>query len=278
MNETWLFVDSGSGTPAFNMAMDEALLNWHSEGKIPPVLRMYGWEPAGISVGFFQKIEGSIDTDEAGRRGIPLVRRQTGGKAVLHDEELTYSILVSEAHPAIPKPVKEAYLVLSKGLLEGYRFLGIDAEFAVPPTRNASLSAVCFEEPSWYELTVAGRKVAGSAQTRKKEVVLQHGSVPLVIDDEKLFSLFRFPDEVRREKARNAFRSRAAAISELAGRPVTFEEAKTAFREGFERGLGIRLQPFDPPPELLAEAGELERKYGSDEWTYIREKEGERLP
>lgn len=276
MNETWMFIDSGHGSPAFNMAMDEVLLNWHSEGKIPPVIRFYGWEPAGISVGFFQKVNGSIDTANADRLGIPLVRRQTGGKAVLHDQELTYSILVTETHPAMPKTIKDAYLVLSQGLLEGYKELGIQAEFAVPKSELASGSAVCFEEPSWYELTVDGKKAAGSAQTRKKGVILQHGSVPLTLDEAKLFDLFIYPNDRLKEKAREAFRDRAVAINDLVSRPVSFDKAKDAFRTGFEQGLHITLQPFDPPAELMAEVRGLERKYSSDEWNYLREKEGER--
>ncbi|AQQ52395.1 lipoate--protein ligase family protein [Planococcus lenghuensis] len=276
MNDTWMFIDSGHNSPAFNMAMDEVLLNWHSDGKIPPVLRFYGWEPAGISVGFFQKVNGSIDTVSAERLGIPLVRRQTGGKAVLHDQELTYSVLVSEAHPAMPKTVKDAYLVLSQGLLEGYKKLGIRTEFAIPESTSASGSAVCFEEPSWYELTVDGKKAAGSAQTRKKGVILQHGSIPLALNEDKLFDLFIYPNEHVKEKVRAAFRNRAVAINDLLPQPVSFNEVKAAFQAGFEQGLSITLQPFDPPAEMLAEAHELEQKYSSDEWNYLREKEGER--
>lgn len=275
MNETWLYIDSGYGTPAFNMAMDETLLNWHSRGDIPPVLRFYGWAPAGISVGFFQKVKDSIDIKNAEKYGIPLVRRQTGGKAVLHDKELTYSILISEAHPVMPKSVKEAYLILSRGLIEGYQFLGIEAELALPTSKNLSKSAVCFEEPSWYELTVGGKKAAGSAQTRKKGVILQHGSVPLTMDEEKLFDLFIYQDEHVKEKARTTFRSRAVAINDLLPKPVNLEEVKAAFQAGFEKGLGIRLQAFEPPNELISEVYELERKYASEEWNYLREEKGE---
>lgn len=274
MNETWLYIDSSSGTPAFNMAMDEALLNWHSRGDIPPVLRFYSWAPAGISVGFFQKVKDTIDIKNAEKYGIPLVRRQTGGKAVLHDQELTYSILIAEAHADMPKSVKEAYLILSKGLIEGYRVLGIEAELAHPVSKSSG-SAVCFEEPSWYELTVEGKKAAGSAQTRKKGVILQHGSVPLTMDEQKLFELFIYPNEHMKEKARTAFRNRAVAINDLLPKPVNLEEVKTAFQAGFEKGLGIRLQAFEPPNELMSEVYELEKKYASDEWNYIREGKGD---
>ncbi|PSL41379.1 lipoate-protein ligase A [Planomicrobium soli] len=273
MKDTWFFVDSGHCTPAFNMALDEALLSWHSAGKIPPVLRFYGWEPAGISIGFFQKVDGQIDLAGAERYGVELVRRQTGGKAVLHDYELTYSVIVSENHPDMPQTIKEAYLVLSKGLLEGYKELGINAGFAIP--RNERLkkgSAVCFEEPSWYELVIDGKKAAGSAQTRKGGVILQHGSIPLEIDKIKLFDLFLYPDKEVKERARKAFDKRAVAINDVLPAPISFDHAKAAFKKGFERGLDIELQPYELPTLLVEEALELEKKYKSEDWNYLRER------
>ncbi len=271
MKETWYFVDSGHCTPSFNMAMDEALLNWHSEGKIPPVLRFYGWKPAGISVGYFQKVNGKIDVDGAKNYGIDLVRRQTGGRAVLHDQELTYSVLVSENHESMPSSVKEAYLVLSKGLLEGFRELNINAEFAIPEGKlKTTNSAVCFEEPSWYELIVEGKKAAGSAQTRKKGVILQHGSIPIEVDKVKLFDLFLYPNERVKERARRAFDDKAVAINEVSKTNISFEQVKTAFKTGFERGLDIEFEPFELSSGQLAEVHELEKKYKSEEWNYSR--------
>ncbi len=271
MKETWYFVDSGHGTPSFNMALDEALLNWHSQGEIPPVLRFYGWKPAGISVGYFQKVNGKIDVKGARQHGIELVRRQTGGRAVLHDQELTYSVLVSEDHEAMPASVKGAYLAISHGLLEGFKNLGIEAEFAVPEGKlETTDSAVCFEEPSWYELIVAGKKAAGSAQTRKKGVILQHGSIPLHVDKVKLFDLFVFPNDHVKERARRAFGDKAVAINEVSKHPINFEEAKQAFKTGFERGLDIELKPFKLSEEQVAEVHALESKYKSEEWNYSR--------
>lgn len=277
MKETWWFVDTGFGTPAYNMAMDEALLNWQSRGGIPPVLRFYGWEPAGISVGFFQKVAGGIDTEYAARLGIPIVRRLTGGQAVLHERELTYSVFVPETHPAMPKTVKEAYLVLSQGLLEGYRELGIPAQFATPSAGGKSSSAICFEKPSWYEMTIDGKKAAGSAQTRKGGVILQHGSVPLAMDEGKLFDLFVYPDERTKEQARQAFRSRAVAINDYFGEEVDLATVKGAFRQGFEKGLDIELRKVGLPAEVAAEVEQLVKKYESDEWKFLREQEGERV-
>ena len=115
MGETWYFIDSGVKRPAYNMAFDEVLIDWHSRGLIPPVLRFYGWKPAGLSLGHFQKTVGRIDIDAAKAKGIDIVRRPTGGLAVLHDKELTYSVVVSEKHEKMSPSIIEAYRVLSKG-------------------------------------------------------------------------------------------------------------------------------------------------------------------
>lgn len=272
MKETWYFVDSGYGTPSFNMAMDELLLEWHSQGEIPPVLRFYGWEPAGISVGYFQKVNGKIDVKSAMNYGVELVRRQTGGRAVLHDQELTYSVLVSEDHPSMPRSVKDAYMVISKGILEGFKELGIHAEFSIPEEKlQVTDSAVCFEEPSWYELIVEGKKASGSAQTRKKGVILQHGSIPLEVDEIKLFDLFIFPNERVKERARKAFGDKASAINEVSKKTYSFDDARTAFKTGFERGLNIELEPFILTDKQWKEVTDLaESKYKSPEWNYSR--------
>lgn len=272
MEETWYFIDSGHCEPAFNMAMDETLLNWHSKGKLPPIVRFYGWEPAGLSLGYFQKTNGKIDVEAAHKYGAKLVRRLTGGRAVLHDQELTYSVLVSEEHERMPKTVKEAYLVISKGLLEGFKQLGLNAEFAIPEGKlQTTDSAVCFEEPSWYELIVEGRKVAGSAQTRKKGVILQHGSIPLIVDNVKLYDMFIYPNEKVKERARRAFGDKAIAINDLTEKAVSFDQAKQAFKQGFEKGLNIKLESFTPPEEMMDEVYTLaESKYRSDEWNFSR--------
>ncbi|SFG26885.1 lipoate-protein ligase A [Halobacillus alkaliphilus] len=270
--ETWYFVDSGHCTPAMNMALDEALMNWHRQGEIPPVLRFYGWAPAGLSVGYFQKVKGKIDLEGVERHGFELVRRQTGGRAVLHDKELTYSVIVSEDHPDMPASVKDAYLVLSKGLLEGFHNLGIEAEFAVPEGKlDTTGSAVCFEEPSWYELIVEGRKAAGSAQTRKKGVILQHGSIPIDVDDVKLFDMFIYKNERVKERARRAFGDKAAAINQLIDSRITFDQTKEAFKEGFETGLGIHLEPFELSDEQWKEVERIaEERYRTEEWNFSR--------
>ncbi|MFE8702504.1 biotin/lipoate A/B protein ligase family protein [Cytobacillus sp. FJAT-54145] len=275
--ETWRFIDSGEGSPSFNMALDEALLEWHSEGKIPPVIRFYGWNPATLSIGYFQKVEKEINMDAVRKHGLGFVRRPTGGRGVLHEHELTYSVIVSEDHPEMPKTVTEAYRVISEGILKGFHHLGLEAYFAVPRTdeEKNSLknprSAVCFDAPSWYELVVEGRKVAGSAQTRQKGVILQHGSILLDIDEDKLFSLFNYPNERVKERMQKAFKNKAVAINEVSQRQIGIAEAKEAFKIGFEKGLNIELEPYELSIEELNYVENLAKdRYENDEWNYKR--------
>jgi lipoyl(octanoyl) transferase len=275
--ETWAFIDSGDCSPSFNMAMDELLMIWHSEGLIPPTIRFYGWNPATLSIGYFQKAEKEINLEEVKKRGLGFVRRATGGRAVLHEHELTYSVIVSEEHPDMPKNVTEAYRVISEGILKGFQNLGLDAYFAVPKTEEdraalkAPRSSVCFDAPSWYELVVEGRKVAGSAQTRQKGVILQHGSILLDLDEEKLFSLFNFSNDRIKERMMKAFKNKAVAINDVSSRTIHLDEAKMAFKTGFEEGLNIQLEPFQLTDTQMDEIKQLAaQKYESDEWNYMR--------
>ncbi|HJV32257.1 MAG TPA: biotin/lipoate A/B protein ligase family protein [Bacillales bacterium] len=277
MKEVWYFIDSGHGSPSFNMALDEALLDWHSDGKIPPVIRFYGWNPATLSIGYFQKVEKEIDLDAVKKLQLGFVRRPTGGRGVLHEHELTYSVIVSEEHPNMPKTVTEAYRVISEGILKGFQQLGLEAYFAEPKTleeRDAlknPRSAVCFDAPSWYELVVEGRKVAGSAQTRQKGVILQHGSILLDLDEEKLFSLFKYPNDRVKERMKKAFKSKAVAINDISSRKISLEEAKEAFNKGFAEGLNIELQPYELTSEELDYVQKLaETRYANDDWNYKR--------
>jgi lipoyl(octanoyl) transferase len=276
-NEVWYFIDSGNSSPSFNMALDEALLDWHSEGKIPPTIRFYGWNPATLSIGYFQKVEKEIDLDAVKAHNLGFVRRPTGGRGVLHEDELTYSVIVSEEYPDMPKTVTEAYRVISEGILKGFHLLGLEAYFAVPKSNEerdalkSPRSAVCFDAPSWYELVVEGRKVAGSAQTRQKGVILQHGSILLDLDEDKLFSLFKYPSERVKERMQKAFKDKAVAINEIANRKITIDEAKAAFKKGFEAGLNIELVPYSLSESELEFVQNLAKtKYESDEWNYKR--------
>ncbi|RSK27817.1 lipoate--protein ligase family protein [Bacillus sp. HMF5848] len=275
--ETWYFIDSGNRDPYYNMALDEALLEWHSNGDIPPVIRFYGWSPATLSIGYFQKAEKEINMQVVRDNNLGFVRRPTGGRGVLHDNELTYSVIVTESHPEMPKTVTEAYRVISEGILNGFRSLGLDAYFAIPRTEEEKAdlknprSSVCFDAPSWYELVVEGRKVAGSAQTRQKGVILQHGSILLDLDEDLLFSLFLYPNERVKERMQRAFKNKAVAINELRETPVTLIEAKAAFKQGFEDALSITLEEYRLTQDQEYYVQQLaSSKYATDEWNFRR--------
>jgi lipoyl(octanoyl) transferase len=278
--QAWRFIHTGHRSPAENMALDEAILTAHSEGQAPPTVRFYGWNPATLSIGYFQKTQ-EVDFAQMEKEGIGFVRRPTGGRAVLHDKELTYSIIVSEDYPGIPRQVTEAYRVLSEGLLLGFRALGLDAEMVQLATeaekeKYASAgSAACFDSPSWYELVVEGRKVAGSAQVRQKNVVLQHGSILLDMDTDQLFRMLVFTNEKVAERMKQSFLKKAVTINDLLraqGKPpVTLAEVEAAFRSGIGKGLGVHLeeQPLSAYETELAERL-VREKYGCEEWNLKR--------
>ncbi|ATH62563.1 lipoate--protein ligase family protein [Staphylococcus pasteuri] len=274
MTETWNFINTGSKDPYYNMAMDEALLNFVSRGEIDPVIRFYTWNPATLSIGYFQRLKKEIDIEKVKEKGYGLVRRQTGGRGVLHDKELTYSVIVPESHPKMPTTVTEAYRVISQGLLEGFKNLGFETYFAVPRSKEEReklkqpRSSVCFDAPSWYELVVEGRKIAGSAQTRQKGVILQHGTILQDIDVDELFDLFIFKHDRLKNKMKEAFVDKAVAINDISEKHITLNEMEDAFKEGFKEGLQIEFKPLTLTDEQMNEVKELEEKFRSDEWTY----------
>lgn len=274
MTETWNFINTGSNDPYYNMALDEALLNFVSRGEIDPVIRFYTWEPATLSVGYFQRLTKEIDIEKVKEKGYGMVRRQTGGRGVLHDKELTYSVIVPESHPDMPSTITEAYRVISEGLLQGYKELGLEAYFAIPRSKEERdklkqpRSAVCFDAPSWYELVVEGRKIAGSAQVRQKGVILQHGSLLQDVDVDDLFDMFIFKNDRLKEKMKKAFVDKAIALNDISEKNFTIAEMEIAFEKGFKKGLNVDFKPLTLTEVQQEEVNELIQKYKSDEWNY----------
>lgn len=270
----WRLVNTGSLDGAMNMAIDEAILTAHTEGKVPPTIRFYAWNIPTLSIGYFQRVEREVNLPAVREQGVGFVRRATGGRAVLHDQELTYSIIVSEDYPNIPHSVTESYRLFSLGLLEGFRGLGLNAELVSLNKENGKKkaeSAACFDSPSWYELVVEGRKVAGSAQTRQRGTILQHGSILLDLDIDLLFSLLSFRSERVKERLQQSFSGKAVAINDLSAQRVTWDQAVDAFVEGFAKGMDIELKPEPLTAEEQALAAELAAtRYGTDAWNMRR--------
>lgn len=275
MTNNWIFIDSGKQDAAYNMALDEALLEWHAEGLIPPVIRFYQWEPAALSIGYFQRVERDIHLPAVKDMGLGFVRRPTGGRAVLHEHELTYSVIVSEDYPDMPKTVTEAYRVISEGILQGFRNLGLQAEFSVPKLEsdrealNQPKSAVCFDAPSWYELVVEGKKVAGSAQTRQKGVILQHGAILIDLDEEKYLNCFTYESIEKRQKVKERLSQKAVSINKIVSNPISVDQCIPAFKDGFETALNIHLTSFSLTPQQQEYVETLATtRYRSDEWNF----------
>lgn len=272
MNEQWGFIDTGYHSASVNMALDESLLNWHSEGKIPPTLRFYGWSKPSLSVGHFQNAERAIDFPNVQKHGCEFVRRLTGGSAVLHDDELTYSIVVSENKEYIPNTIRSAYYLLSKGILKGYKNLGIQADYAIQEKSNGRTD-VCFEKPAFYEMVVDGKKISGNAQTRKRGVLLQHGSIPMSMNKEMLFDLFKFPTETVKKAKRNAFSEKAITINEITKKQHTYDDLKNSFLKGFQTELNMDLVPLELTERQWKEVHDLAKsKYTQEEWNLYHQR------
>ncbi len=241
---TWrLIVEREPRTAAENMALDEAIMDAVAAGDVPPTLRFYQWAPPGLSLGKRQPLSG-VDLAACARDGVDVVRRATGGFAILHTDELTYSVSTTPDDPRAAGAILDAYRSLSQGLLAGLRRLGVPAEMnPVVPGGTHNASAACFEVPSAYEITAGDYKLIGSAQTRPAGRVLQHGSLPLHGDIARVVAYLAFESEAEREALAAHLRERAITLSVLLGRPVAFAEAAEALGVGFAEALNLELVP-----------------------------------
>lgn len=263
----WRYLPFELHSGAENMATDEAmLLTLAKHPASPPILRFYGWNPPTLSLGYAQRFAKEVEVTACRENGIEIVRRPTGGRAILHQYELTYSVVAPEEDEHVLGTIMESYLKISKALLHGFRDLGIAAEMAEGALDSAA-SAACFDAPSWYELVVGGRKLVGSAQVRKDGVLLQHGSIILHFDTELLFKVLKFSSEEVRAQQRQAFQAKACALDEVAPRPITRAELERSLCQGFEAVMGIELARSELSPEEKTLAAELQLKYQAEEWT-----------
>ena len=260
---------------AWNMAADEAMLIALSEGKISPSLRFYGWNPPAVSIGYFQKLNTEIDVAACAEQGIDVVRRLTGGRAVLHEAELTYSLVVREDAPGIPTSVTNSYLYFSRAIVAGLRQLGVTAQMQQPESQHRLVqsvsSAACFDAPSHYEITVGGRKLVGSAQIRRDGVLLQHGSILLSLNPEKQAAVMKSSCSIAGRGLADALAKRAIGLFDILERQVDFAVMLTAFQTGFEAECGLVLQEGSRTDREQAIIRDLaENKYSSQTWNFRR--------
>lgn len=225
------------------MAVDRALLRSCESGRSSPVVRLYGWREPTLTVGYSQSLERDLDLARCRELGIPVVRRPTGGRALLHDREVTYAVAAPVNHPDFHPGLREAFAGVAKLLGFGLEELGVCPDplsLHRPPRRldRGQRSPACFASLHHYEITVGGKKLIGSAQKRTHRAFLQHGSLLLENDPALLTGLCRYPDAAARRRDLEELKRRTLTVFSARGRPAGFQEAADALARGFRRGLG----------------------------------------
>ncbi len=264
MKPAWRLLVDGPGEGAWNMAMDEALLQSAIAGGGVPTLRLYWWYPYTLSLGANQVAEGAVDVTALESDGCGLVRRPTGGRAILHAEELTYSVVA----PAPAGGTLAAYRWLAEGLRSGLAGAGIEVQLQrmkSPQAGGIETRHPCFTAAGRYELVSEGRKVVGSAQRRRGGWLMQHGSILLGPEHLRLPRYLGAPDS---EAEMAVLRAGTVDCSTLLGRRIVPGEMTDPFADGFARGLGIGLEAGPLTREELELATVLrDRQFGTDSWT-----------
>jgi len=216
----WRLLSMIETNAARQMAIDEAIFTLRAKGKVPDTLRFYTWKPSAISLGYFQSVEKEIDIENLKKYKVDLVRRSTGGGAVFHDKEITYSLIISENY--VPLDIQKSYEKICNALVFGLKKFGLNAEFR--PIND---------------ILVNGRKISGSAQTRRENVILQHGTLLLDVDVKKMFSLLKISDEKIRDKMISAVEERVTSLKKELNREVTIEEIRKTLITGFEKVFDV---------------------------------------
>ncbi len=260
---TWRLLVSPPADGATNMALDEAIVRAVGAGLARPTLRLYAWTPPCLSLGRAQSGD-EVDRAACARDGIHVVRRATGGQAILHTDELTYSVTASPHEPRLAGDILASYRRLSQALLAALQYLGVHAQSRPMQRQARDTHTVCFETPSHYELTSSdGRKLVGSAQMRAREAVLQHGTLPLVGDIARICRYLAEPPDPERVRAR------ASTLESVLGLPVDWERAADAMIVGFGAALKLTLTPDELTPQERDWRDELRaEKYANDTWTW----------
>ncbi|MCK4404317.1 MAG: lipoate--protein ligase family protein [candidate division Zixibacteria bacterium] len=280
----WRVIFTGANDAFFNMALDEALLLSCQKGDSPPVLRLYLWKPPAVSMGYFQSAEKTVDLKRCKDRGIDVVRRITGGRAVLHEDEFTYSVCASaDDFPQLGANTFQTYQKLSMALLESLHVLGVLGEWVKPSGDkkfspfHMIFSKPCFMSNSRYEILVGGKKLIGSAQRRfyfrsdqhRKNSFIQHGSILTGKGEYSLAELLPGGSSV--ETLKQNLEEKSTNIEKILKRRVKPDEIISALKVGFEKVFTCRMEDSKVLKEELEVAQSLkEKKYLSERWNLRR--------
>ncbi|MFH2138681.1 MAG: biotin/lipoate A/B protein ligase family protein [Candidatus Omnitrophota bacterium] len=265
----WRLLLSRSKDPYTNMAIDEAILKSYSQGQSSPTLRIYGWSPESISLGYFQKANKVLKVDQCLNHGVLFVRRITGGEAIYHGSDLTYSIICSKNDLGLPESVKESFKLIASFLIGAYKKHGLDACFSVEDEERENYfdikqkkrSDFCFATNQDFDITIAGRKIGGNAQKRRRDIIFQHGSIPLHLDLNRV-SLF-----LREEL--DGVEERIVSLSSAAGKIIDFDGFSAVLIDSFQETFGLKLTLGELTAEEKQKAAELRKnKYANGDWNF----------
>lgn len=269
---TWRFLDFQQYNAFENMAIDEAILRETIKNKKHPTIRFYGWQPAAVSIGYFQDIEKEVNVKKCRAAGVDIVRRLSGGKAVFHSSEVTYSVIACNKEKLFPPDILGTYKIISNCITHGLAGLGIEAILAEAgrTLHDTDFKACCFSVPSRNELLVSGRKICGSAQMRASGGFLQHGSILVDFDPAETAS-FLLP--VLPDAQLQKLKESVAAINEEVDHPVDEKEVCASLKKGFTAVLGREIieETLTSAEEKLA--NNLVQKYTDLRWNIDRKKQ-----
>ncbi|MEK7741570.1 MAG: biotin/lipoate A/B protein ligase family protein [Nitrospirota bacterium] len=269
-HKTWRLINSGPGSASYNMALDEAIAISVRKGSSAPALRLYSWDRPSATLGCFQKIS-DIDTEYCRDASIPVVRRPTGGRAILHNKELTYSFSVKTDNDLFSKGIFDSYKKISAAFYLALSKIGLLPELKlIRETRHLSLithhskSPLCFQSASYGEITINGKKVIGSAQKRWTDGLLQQGSIPYHIDEPEVLKIFRL-HSIRDIKGSMA--GLMEAVPDLSD-----EKFRNIVKISFEEAFNIEFISALPSQEEEVLAQELDsEKYRTEEWNFRKQ-------
>lgn len=271
---TWRFLATGKNDAFFNMALDEALLFSCLEQKLPPTLRLYQWEPRSVSVGYSQKIKEVVDLNLCKNQKIDVVRRITGGRAVLHGDDLTYSLCSSKDHYKIlGGGVKETYEKISKAFLFALEYFHIKGSWTKVERKNKNefkeykMKAPCFLSSSRYEIAANGKKLIGSAQRRFKDGFIQQGSILLRRGNVGLAELL--PHKDQKDMIKKSLKESSVAFEEVIGKEFSLDKLTFAIKAGFENFFPVKLEQKELTKKELDFAKKLlKKKYLCSDWNF----------
>jgi lipoate-protein ligase A len=255
---SWRLIELETHNAYTNMAIDEAILTARIHNLVPNTIRFYRWKPSAVSIGKFQNIQNEVNLENCKKYGVGIVRRITGGGTVYHDAEgeITYSV-IADKKDLKAKDITEVYQRIYSGMIEALKILDIKADF------NQGDAKTC------PNLTANGKKISGSAQSHKSGTVLQHGTLLLDVDLEKMFTFLRVPWAKTCMEIVNIAKNRITSIKENLGKNISIEEVTKALTEGFQKALNIQLTPGNLTKYERENAQKLSKeKYATKEWNF----------